>query len=86
MKECLTLFDRMVIAMRTNGSRGIVGHWLISPHTSCYLVPGLSFEGGIFKGQQMTFVQRLVLHDLAQSRDGLMEQLSAVVQLMRIAD
>ena len=34
---------------------------LISPHTDRYLVPGLSFEGGIFKGQEMTFVWRLVL-------------------------
>ena len=38
---------------------------LVSPHANCYLVPGLSFEGGIFKEQQTTFVWRLVLHDRA---------------------
>ena len=37
-------------------SDGIVGHWLVSPHTVRYLVPGLSFEGTIFKEQQTTFV------------------------------
>ena len=43
----------------------IAGHWLVSPHTDRYLVPRLSFEGGIFKEQQTTFVYRPVLHHLA---------------------
>ena len=38
------------------GSDGIVGHWLVSPRNDRYLVPGLSFEGGIFKEQQSTFI------------------------------
>ena len=40
-------------------------HSLVSPHTNCYLVPGLSFVGRVFKEQQTTFVWRLVLHNLA---------------------
>ena len=53
-------------------SDGMVGHWLISPHTDRYLVPGVSLEGEMFKEQQATFVQCLVLHGM----DGLLEQLS----------
>ena len=37
----------------------------VSPHTNCYLVPGLSFEGGIFKEQQTTFLTHLILPNLA---------------------
>ena len=37
------------------GSGGIMARRQVSPHTNRYLVPGLSFEGGIFKEQQMAF-------------------------------
>ena len=42
----------------------------VSPHTNRYLVPGLSFEGGIFKEQQRTFLTRLVLPNLARMFNG----------------
>ena len=48
------------------GSVGIAVQRQVSPQTNCYLVPGLSFEGGIFKEQQTTFLTRLVLPNLAQ--------------------
>ena len=38
------------------GSDNIVARPQILPHTNRYLVPGLSFEGGIFNEQQTTFV------------------------------
>ena len=38
----------------------------VSPHTNSYLVPGMSFESGIFKEQQTTFLTRLVLPNLAR--------------------
>ena len=44
------------LTQTNTGSDSIVGHWLVSPHTDGYLVPELSFEGGIFKEQQTTFV------------------------------
>ena len=45
------------------GSDSIVARRQVSPNR--YLVPGLSFEGGIFKEQQRTFVWCLILRDLA---------------------
>ena len=42
----------------------------VSPHTNHYLVPGLSFKGGIFKEQKSTFLTRLVLPNLAQMFNG----------------
>ena len=40
----------------STGSDSIVARRQVSPHTNRYLVPGLSFEGGIFNEQQTTFV------------------------------
>ena len=39
-------------------------------HTNRYLVPGLSFEGGIFKEQQTIFLTHLVLPNLARVFNG----------------
>ena len=52
------------------GSDSIAAQRQVSPHTNRYLVPGLSFEGGIFKEQQSTFLTRLVLPNLAQMFNG----------------
>ena len=52
------------------GSNSIAAQQQVSPHTSRYLVPGLSFEGGIFKEQQTTFLTRLVLPHLPQMFNG----------------
>ena len=41
-----------------------------SPHTNRHLMLGLSFEGGIFKEQQTTFLGRLVLPNLARMFNG----------------
>ena len=38
------------------GSVSIAAQRQVAPHTKHYLVPGLSFEGGIFKEQQTTFL------------------------------
>ena len=57
--------------METNaGSDSITAQRQVSPHTNPYLVPGLSFEGGIFKEQQSTFLTRLVLPNLARMFNG----------------
>ena len=52
------------------GSDSIAAQRQVSPHTNRYLVPGLSFEGGIFKEQQTTFLTRLVLPNLARMFNG----------------
>ena len=52
------------------GSDSIAAQRQVSPHTNRYLVPGLSFEGGIFKEQQRTFLTRLVLPNLARMFNG----------------
>ena len=52
------------------GSDSIAAQQEVSPHTNCYPVPGLSFEGGIFKEQQTTFLTRLVLPHLPRMFNG----------------
>ena len=53
--------------METNaGSDSIAAQRQVSPHTNRYFVPGLSFEGGIFKEQQSTFLTRPVMPNLAR--------------------
>ena len=52
------------------GSDSIAAQRQVSPHTNRYLVPGLSFEGGIFKEQQSTFLTRLVSPNLARMFNG----------------
>ena len=52
------------------GSDSIAAQRQVLPHTNHYLVPGLSFEGGIFKEQQSTFLTRLVLPNLARMLNG----------------
>ena len=52
------------------GSDSIAAQRQVSPHTNRYLVPGLSFEGGIFKEQQTTFLTRLVLPNLVRMFNG----------------
>ena len=52
------------------GSNRIAAQQQVSPHTNRYLVPGLSFEGTIFKEQQTTFATRLVLPNLARMFNG----------------
>ena len=52
------------------GSGSITAQQQVSPHTNRYLVPGLSFKGGIFKEQQTTFLTRLVLPNLARMFNG----------------
>ena len=42
----------------------------VSPHTNRYFVPGLSFEGEIFKEQESTFLTHLVLPNLARMFNG----------------
>ena len=41
------------------GSDSIAARRQVSPQTNRYLVPGLSFEGGVFKQQHTTFVEPL---------------------------
>ena len=50
------MFKAMYTTETTIGPDSIVGHRLVSPHTDRYLILGLSFGGGVFKEQQMTFV------------------------------
>ena len=45
------IFKPMYTTETSAGSDNIVGHWLLLPHTNGYIVPRLSFEGGIFKEQ-----------------------------------
>ena len=52
------------------GSDSIAAQRQVWPHTNRYLVPGLSFEGGIFKEQLLTFLTRLVLPNLARMFNG----------------
>ena len=52
------------------GSDNIVAQRQVSSHTNRYLVPGLSFEGRIFKEQQSTFLTRLVLPNLSRMFNG----------------
>ena len=52
------------------GSISIAAQQQFSPHTNRYLVPGLSFEGGIFKEQQTTFLTCLVLPNLGRIFNG----------------
>ena len=52
------------------GSDSIAALRQVSPQTNRYLVPGLSFEGGILKEQQTSFLTRLVLPNLAQMFNG----------------
>ena len=54
------------------GSDNIVAQRQVSSHTNRYLrlVPGLSFEGTIFKVQQSKFLTRLVLPNLARMFNG----------------
>ena len=52
------------------GSDSMEAQRQVSPHTNRDLVLGLSFEGGIFKEQQTTFLMRLVLPNLAQMFNG----------------
>ena len=54
----------------SDGSDNIAAQRQVSPNTNRYLVPGLSFEGGIFKEQQKTFLTRLVLPNLPQMFNG----------------
>ena len=60
----------MYTAETSIGSDGIVARRQFSPHTNRYLVPGLSFEGGIFKEQETTFLTCLVLPNLARMFNG----------------
>ena len=53
-----------------SGSNSISAQQQLSPHTNRYLVPGLSFKGGIFKEQQSTFLTHLVLPNLARMFNG----------------
>ena len=66
--------DGILTAMYTtetsDGSDNIASQRQVSPNTNRYLVPGLSFEGGIFKEQQKTFLMRLVLPNLARMFNG----------------
>ena len=52
------------------GSNSSAAQRQVSPHINRYLVPGLSFEGGIFKEPQTTFLTRLVLPNLARMFNG----------------
>ena len=52
------------------GSDRIAAQRQVLPHANRYLVPGLSFKGGILKEQQMSFLMRLVLPNLAQMFNG----------------
>ena len=52
------------------GSDSIAAQQKVSPHTNCYPVPGLSFEGGILKEQQPSFLTHLVLPNLARMFNG----------------
>ena len=52
------------------GSDSIAAQQQVSPHTNRYLMPWLSFEGGIFKEQQTTFLTHLVLPNLARMFNG----------------
>ena len=52
------------------GSNRIAAQRQVLPHTNCYLVPGLSFEGEIFKEQQKAFLTRLILPNLARMFNG----------------
>ena len=52
------------------GSNSSAAQRQISPHANRYLVPGLSFEGGIFNEQQTTFLTCLVLPNLARMFNG----------------
>ena len=52
------------------GSDSIAAQRQVLPHTNRYLVPGLSFEGRIFKEQQTTFLTRLVLPNQARMFNG----------------
>ena len=54
----------------STGSDNIAAQQQVSPHTNRYLVPGLSFKGGIFKEQQTTFLTHLVLPNLARMFNG----------------
>ena len=64
----------ILIAMYTTetsaGSDSITAQRQVSTHTNRYLVPGLSFEGRIFKEQQTTFLTRLALPNLARMFNG----------------
>ena len=66
--------QRILTAMYTTessaGSDSIAAQRQVSPHTNRYLVPGLSFEGGILKEQQTSFLKRLVLPNLARMFNG----------------
>ena len=48
----------------STGSNSIATQRQVSPETNHYLLPVLSFEGGIFKEQQTIFLTRLVLPNL----------------------
>ena len=48
------------------GSDSIATQRQVLPHTNRSLVPGLSFEGGIFKEQQTTFLLKSIT-DQAQN-------------------
>ena len=54
----------------TATSDGIAAQRQVLPHSNRYLVPGLSFKGGIFKEQQSTFLTRLVLPNLVRMFNG----------------
>ena len=60
----------MYTTKTSDGSDSIAAQRQVSPNTNRYLVPGLSFEGGIFKEQQTTFLTRLVLPNLAWMFNG----------------
>ena len=51
-------------------SDNILAQRQILPHTNRYLVLGRSFEGRIFKEQQLTFLTRLILPNLARMFNG----------------
>ena len=52
------------------GSDSITAQQQVSPHTNCYLVSGLSSEGGILKRQQTSFLTQLILPNLARMFNG----------------
>ena len=64
------ILTAMYTTETSNGSDSIAAKQQVSPHTNCYLVPGLSFEGGILKAEQMSFLVRLVLPNLAWMFNG----------------
>ena len=54
----------------SGGSDSITAQQQVSPHTNCYLVLRLSFEGRILKEQRTSFLTHLILPNLARIFNG----------------